>query len=97
MSERPEEQHSVKAGTEYVVLVRGLERDTVTRASTTEMDEVEVWRKVGTFNATRAEHAVRQYAEKSGSTTALTLAAVPSRYWYTETLAPKTVTTWGTA
>jgi hypothetical protein len=81
---------SVKAATEYQVFE--LRPAPETEPGTT--SPVRGWFRVGVVSARSAEAAVRQYAEKSGSTTALTLAAVASRYWVTATLRPSTVTTW---
>lgn len=96
--------HSVKAATEYVVLQTfpghpgGVveARDEVTNSTTVDLPAFPDggWKIVAKVSARTAEAAIRQYAERSGSTTTLTLAAVASRYWVTATLKPSTVTTW---
>jgi hypothetical protein len=82
--------HSVKAGTNYVVLVQAKAGETgemtiaVSRAT---------WREVGEFTAASAEAAVRQYAEQAKTAEQATLVAVPVRNWSPLRVVPKQVTT----
>lgn len=95
------EPQSRGATTTYIVLEHGIAHTT---ASTSGRDatitEGPVWREVSRVQAGSPQAAMRAYAEKlaaADSSRALQLAAVAARYWSTETLKPKTVTTWETA
>lgn len=89
---------SVKVGTTYLVFSAVTEREpSVPGADATTDRDIPAWKPVGEITASTPEAAMRQYAERSGSTKPLPLAAVATRYWATETLKPNTVTTWETA
>ena len=95
----PDTGHSTKVDTTYVVFVSVAGQGEMAEGAGESAPgwDQPAWKPIGEITAKTPDAAMTLYAERSGSSVPLKLAAVPARYWSTDTKKPKTVTTWESA